>query len=521
MRRHVVVLVGLVSLLSLAAGRQPVPDRPPVDPAAPVGADGFTIHLEPEFALENGPVVYRIRLTNRTAEPRDCFRHTHDRPVRFTRTPDWNRKPTPDSRRMLISGRFGPYREQVAGGKSTTDLVAVQNWYQRIPPGRVTVEFEWDVVGPEGGSWNVPKRSWGVNFIDISRWPRVPVRGRQTFEVQPATPENVTRIKEKLERYLHEAVGGTRPIREVVQCLTGIRHPEFVPLMIRAVQRCEDYECRDLLDTVYDSFPDPTTGFERLFPLLEAGDPATRYLLDYWDHEAFRHLVYRRQLASLADRKAGRREVDGGPDRNPYASVSLENDLQVWNYSRPHNNSRLTLGQHARIQAVGNVWVRAAYWIHFPDLCSPDWVLCLYADLRRTILPPDARVVAAICRGLTHDRYTVRERATADAMKLDERVVPALRDHLKRHPSGELEQRISSIAQHFEQQPIPSLAAHVIQTAMYGGQLQGELIFEALSGPVGSCRLADSVREKRPEQQKRRQEELARKREAARLQQAR
>jgi hypothetical protein len=544
MRSRAVALAGLAVLMSLAAGQQGVPERQPeiavkeqvpkrdgaggweilgraIWPPVPTGADAFTIHLDAEFALENGPVVYRIRLANRTAEPRECIRHTHDSPVRFTRTPDWIHKPAPNSWSYLITGRYGPYHEQVAGGKNTTELIAVQDGYQRIPPGRVSVEFEWDVVGSGRRTWNDVKRSWGVAEIREHSEHREPVRGRQTVEVLPATPENVARVKEKLDQYLREATARTRPSKELIQCLTGSRHPEFVPLMIRAVQLCEDYECRQLLDTVYDSFPDPTTGFERLFPLLEAGDPASRYLLAYWDLEAIHYRWHQHELATLANLKAGHREVHNGRDVTAFSWDRLENALQLWNYSRTHSNSRLTLGQHARIQALENVWVRALYWHFFPECCSPLWVLRLYADLKRSILPLDNKTAETVCQGLVHDRHAVRERATADAIKMGERVVPALRDYLKRHPSAELEQRIGSIARHFEQQPVPPLAARVIESAIYGGQFQGELIFQALSGPAGSCRLADHVREKRPEQQKRRQEEVNRKREAERLQQAR
>jgi hypothetical protein len=537
MRSRVIALAGVAVLVSSATGQRGVPERQPgiavkdqlptgdgaggsevfgrsAQRPAPIGADAFTIHLDVEFALENGPVVYRIRLRNRTAEPRDCIRHTHNSPVRFTRTPDWIDKPSPDSWSMSISGRYGPYEEKVEGGKSTTELVAVQNGYQHIPPGRVTVELEWDVVGSESRSWNAVKRSWGAS--DERPEHREPVRGHQIIEVQPATPENIARVKDKLEQYLREAPAGTRPLREVIECLAGSRHPEFVPLMIRAVQLCDGYECRKLLDTVYDSFSDPTTGFERLFPLLEAGDPSSRYVLDYWHIQAFYFVVHQRELAALADLKAGKREVHNGHDWTAFSWRHLENVQQLWNYCRTHSNSRLTLEQHARIQTLKNVWVRALYWQLFPEWCSPFWVLRLYADLKRTILPLDEKEVETVCRGLVHDRHAVRERATADAMKMDDRVVPALRDYLKRHPSADLEQRIGSIARHFEQQPVPPLAARVIESAMYGGQFQGELIFQALSAPAGSCRLAEFVREKRPEQQKRRQEEIDRKREAER-----
>ena len=172
-------------------------------------------------------------------------------------------------------------------------------------PGWVRIDVEWDVVGTGRGSWNTSPRSFfGESPVPRERIDsREAVRGSRVIEVQRATPENVARTKEKLELYPPGSRGRLSPSKEVIQCLTGSRHPEFVPLMIRAVQLCGDYSCRELLDTLYDSFPRPATGFERLFPLLEAGDPACRYLFDYWDYQAF---CYTHTPAQT--RRPGRRE---------------------------------------------------------------------------------------------------------------------------------------------------------------------------------------------------------------------
>lgn len=532
MRYNVAVFAGLAAIISFAAGQPRPPEIPPPkvgeskDPdgpgifapsarahaqtKAPVGAEGFTIHLDTEIALENGPIVYCIRLENRTSNPGDCLRHSHSSPVRFTRKPDWVQKPNPSFRIEVIGGSYGPYHEKIEGGKAATQLIAVQERYQRIPPGRALVEFEWDVVGAESRSWYTSRRSWGVRVLDQHPESWEPVRGRQMVEVQPATPQNIAKVKEKLEQYLRDVTTRTRSIREVIECLTGSRHPEFVPVMIRAVQLFDDYECRELLDTVYDCFIDSTAGFERLFPLLEAGEQASHYLLDYWDVQAHYYVMHQRELVVLANLKAGKRQFHGKRDVTDFYWDSAKNHLEVWNYARPHSNSRLTLEQHARIQDLKNVWVRAMYWQRFPEWCSPYWIIRLYADLKRTILPHEGKAVDAVCKGLAHDRFLVRERAMADAMKMDERIVPALREYHKQHPSAEFEQRIGTIARHFEQQPVLPIAARVIESAMYSGSLQGELIFQALSAPAGSSRLADSVRAKQPEQQKRRQEELDR-----------
>ena len=149
-------------------------------------------------------------------------------------------------------------------------------------------------------------------------------------------------------------------------------------------------------------------------------------------------------------------------------------------------------------------------------MVTPDWILRLFADLRRMISPLEGKAVEAVCRDLTHDRYAVRERAMAEAFKMDQRLVLTLREYCNRHPSGELEQRIGVIAKHFAGESVPPLAARVIESAMYNGQFQSDLIFAALTGPAGTCRLADHVREKLPEQQKNRQEHIARLRKAER-----
>jgi hypothetical protein len=523
--RALALPVLVVGLVTIAVGQPPGPRDTPkegfektkdagpsffdfVPPRSiPAGAADFSIKLEVEFALENGPVVYRVGLTNRAKEERECVRHTHDGAVRISNEPGWVRRAEQPFTCMLICGQYGPYRERVRAGETATELVAVQHLYRSIPPGRATVEYSWYVPGgPKPGWQNARRSEWEGVTLDTEGdgvSGSEPVRGRSSIAVQKATPENVARVKERLERFLTEAETKTWPTGKVLACLVGSRHPEFLPLMLRAITSFDGCDSRPLLDTVYDSFADPTTGFEPLLAFLRRGESSVRWVFEYWRHQEHEYRSYLQDLRTLSESREGKR-TEARVEHPVYGPNWRERvRVQAWNYGRVHPNSRLTPDQHVRIQGLENVWVRAAYWLEFPEWCFPFWVARLYADLRRAVDPPAVAAIASIGKDLASDRFAVREKATAEAMGMHEGIVPALRTYLRDNPSAELEERVRVIAGHFEQQPIPPLAERVIESAMYSGQFQGVLIFRALTGPTAQGRLADFARQRLPEQQER------------------
>ena len=236
----------MLALAHVAPATQMPPDPKVTDPATkdtvsappasqgPTGADAWTIHLEPEFALENGPVALRVRLVNRTSETRECWMHTHDDTVFVILKQEWVSKVQPNEWAYSVSGRYGPFRKEVEANKSINKLIAIQDGYQRIPPGRASASVNWRVVGTDAGSWQTIKRSWGSTSFYERMEPAVQVRGSSDFVVQRATPENIAQAKLRLGEYIRETVSGTRPLNEIIQCLMGSRQPEFVPLMMRA-----------------------------------------------------------------------------------------------------------------------------------------------------------------------------------------------------------------------------------------------------------------------------------------------
>ena len=102
-------------------------------PSIPAGAAEFSIGLEVEFALENGPVVYRVGLTNRTKEDRECVRRSRFPTVRLVLRDalGWIKK-APEALGMRGSSGASALIARESGPGDHHELIALQNGYQRI-----------------------------------------------------------------------------------------------------------------------------------------------------------------------------------------------------------------------------------------------------------------------------------------------------------------------------------------------------------------------------------------------------
>ena len=286
----------------------------------------------------------------------------------------------------------------------------------------------------------------------------------------------------------------------MTQALTGSRHPEFVPLMLRG-SAFRRLPLPTAVGHRYDSFPDPATGFEHLFQLLRT-DRGVYHRFAYWATEERRYRNYRFEIQALADIRAGKRRLAGEWDLTDTSYDLAKAEVEHWYNSRVHPNSRLTPDQHARIQSLEDVWVRTAYWLHFPEWCSPFWMTRLYANLKRAAEPPAEAIVATIGKNLASDRFAVRERrpprryeCTRELSQPSAITFGTIRRRSWRTGTGHCPA--------LRAKPSPPLAERVIESAVYCGQFQGVLIFQALTGPTARGRLADFARDRLPEQQER------------------
>ena len=245
-------------------------------------------------------------------------------------------------------------------------------------------------------------------------------------------------VRKKLESWVNEAETKDHPgaswrhllAAEVVQALVNSRHPEFVPLLLRVLQwEKSGFDTFALCNTVYDSYPDPTSGYLPLRSLYTEGSAATaKVILDYWWHQESYYSSHQYILRTLNAIRSGKPIDKHLGNRRDLVYEGFMKEVTYWSNARAHSNSRLTPDQHRDLQGLDNVWLRAGYWQKFPTHCSPFWAAWLYSDLKRAVAPPDEKVIRAIADGLADDRYAIRERASRRAMELDDRILPGLRD---------------------------------------------------------------------------------------------
>ena len=98
-----------------------------------------------------------------------------------------------------------------------------------------------------------------------------------------------------------------------------------------------------------------------------------------------------------------------------------------------------------RLTRARNVWVRALTRVTFPRRYDHRQLEILMAELRRLNRPLPASAFQRLRTQLDNPRFTVRERAAAELLRVGDAVEPALRDALKQRPALELRRRIERL----------------------------------------------------------------------------
>lgn len=402
----------------------------PLGPA--VVGEEFSLELKTDIALEDGPLLFVLRLRNHSAHEAGYYRARYSGERYVEPETDWPRRGDPLGGIRGWSGPLGPFVVALAPGQDLAEPVPLHGKFLKVPPGRIPVRYGWKVA-------------------------REHLAGRATAEVMPATAANVAAVRERLERraaraeeYLRapERAYSDRPAREVVDALTGSPHREFVPLLLRVLGWSKSSSER-ILDTVYDSFPATEDGFEVLLNHLKSPDPVGAVsIMWYWWWEPKRCNV---------------------PSAEPDRPLHLR-----------HRDIRPTPGDHSRLLTIENVWVRAAYYHYFPDQSPDSWVVRLLADLGRQSDPPPADRVARILADLESPRFAVRERATRAAMTAGSSLAPVLRDLRRDHPSADLAARVDEILSHYREHPLSPVVEEVLGTLVTNVEPQDVAMVDAI-----------------------------------------
>ncbi len=223
-----------------------------------------------------------------------------------------------------------------------------------IPAGKVPVRF----------GWPISRRDPRANANDLLEGKLehlFTLEHTQTVEILPATKENVAAALRILETMFREVDDRLKEradyfaecpdnADDFVQSITGCRHKEFVPLLLRAMNRLPSARLRErLVGAVYESCSTPAEGFTVLADYLAATDPAAGVeVFDYWTEEESNHKRSAGRLKALKEWK--KREFKWSEDAEfaEWQWNCLIADEEAWQTSKRHRDVRLTKDQVTR-----------------------------------------------------------------------------------------------------------------------------------------------------------------------------
>jgi hypothetical protein len=361
------------------------------------------------YALEDGPVVCKVSVKNVGIWPVHLAYYSRSTNAYCNPLTEWKPRGKP-FRAYGFIGMVGYGTTTLDPGVSESHTFDLHPDFLVIPAGNVPIRFGWHVyrLVPSKSEDRVFKQELELVFRR---------EGIETVKVLPATQENVSGTLCGLEAEFHEAAerlaGETDycqrcpdPADEFVKRIAGCRHKEFVPLLLRALDRLPSQQHRSkLVGAVYESFPTPEEGFAALAEYLSSSQPASAGdLFDFWCGEARKHESQKQWRSGLDPAKAA--------EEARLLRECFGDDEAARRPTRRHDDVRLSKGQFARLLVMENVWVRALLYAHFPDECPAEWVSSLFVDLDRLGSPPQR--LGELLAALDDEEFEVRERASAE-----------------------------------------------------------------------------------------------------------
>ncbi len=248
----------------------------------------------------------------------------------------------------------------------------------------------------------------------------VEIKSQRTIEIKPATDANIAialqqrqvdfaeslNLEEERPDQSHCIGGGWD---QWVETIEGCRHKEFVPFLLRGIDRVSySYYANKLITSVYESYGTTEECFADLANHLSTGQPEGALgLFHYWTFEDDEHESSLKRQAQMKTNSAI------APDKKTVpANMFLEKEEEAWRNSKRHLDTRLTPDQFRKLRSIKNVWVRALLYAHYPQQCPADWVETLVKDFKKLLEPPKG--IAELVAKLDDDNYAIREQATKD-----------------------------------------------------------------------------------------------------------
>ncbi len=424
--------------------------------------DELEVSLTVLHALEDGPLICQVNLKNIGKRPVEYATNMWIAGATCRVQANWKAKKEPLCKCYFICGLVGPYSHRLFPGESSSHTFYLHQSFLEVPAGEVPVRFGWEVYRTRKAATKEADSRRDETLELLFTLERT-----QNVKVLPATKENLAPVLRKLEAdfaVVAKKVAAERdyhsssfdPSADFVHTLAGCRRKEFVPLLLRALDRLPASDSRrQLVATVYESFDTPEKSFDILADYLDSPCPAAAVeVFHYWDRQESDHKDSARRQAELREK----RKPSTDPERKQLDDFMLENtrsEEEAWRTSKRHLDTRLTEKQFERLLAVKNVWVRALLYDHFSDRCPASWVGTLLADLREAAQPP--KRLLQLLDQLDDDAFLVREQASKELAASRDAAIVYFWNISREKLSPEASRRLRQVMKGEEKPELPPL----------------------------------------------------------------
>jgi WD40 repeat protein len=186
------------------------------------------------------------------------------------------------------------------------------------------------------------------------------------------------------------------------------------------------------------------------------------------------------------------------PDGRTLATGSSDSTILLWDVTGlrpagPGPTARLSRDELAALwDDLASADAATAYRALCRLAAAPPQAVALVGRRLHPTPAPDRRQVTRLIADLDHERFTIREQATVELVRLDELATAALRDALQRRPSPEAARRIAGLLQRGERDipPLQKLRAlRAVELLEHIGTPPARRVLQALAGGASEARL--------------------------------
>jgi hypothetical protein len=349
-------------------------------------ARGLDLRVTVVEAVEDGPIILDVSLTNRGPQPLAVGRY-EGKDCEIVPPAAWL-----SDRFQLGCGYRMPVGAELKPGETWTERHAIHaEWLGRFPAGPAPVTVSWPLDS--------------ARQFDGSGSRRIATPTRTVVvTVAPATPATLAAVARRVEADL-AALPRARPagadsrewadrVDRAAARVWSTRHPELVPVALKFLDWCpvgpdwvtDDtrHVRRSLVWTVFGA--DPATAHRLFVDRLTAKSPPADPAAEFEVWADARENVFR------ITRREFWRETFWGSDRTAPAAAYANAVLAELAGFLTAARRLLPAGELTRLAAADDFWVRALTFATFADRLDPAWQDAFLRDVRgRSGIPLDRR----------------------------------------------------------------------------------------------------------------------------------